>query len=149
MNTLDEFFRDRGVNGVFAITRGVYSKELDQFAEKRQLRLMVVKGATINTKADFLAGVALDLKFPDYFGGNWDALYDMLTDFDVLGAKGVMIVVLDADSFQNASPQDFDAAIDIFKDAADFWKQQGVSFLVLLLGATYGKLKSISCETNP
>jgi hypothetical protein len=54
----------------------------------------VIDGAACRTRAGLFAEWAHALRFPEYFGHNWDALADSLRD--VLAAAGPTLVVADA-----------------------------------------------------
>src|SRR3954471_504838 len=45
----------------------------------------------IQTKSDLLRALAEQLHFPDYFGANWDALWDCLNDFSWLPEGPVVL----------------------------------------------------------
>jgi len=49
-------------------------------ARERGWLPLVLDGAAVRGKADFLAASAAALAFPAYFGHNWDALAECLTD---------------------------------------------------------------------
>jgi RNAse (barnase) inhibitor barstar len=63
--------------------------------------------------------VAKVLSFPAYFGRNWNALYDCLSDFHWTEAKRVFLV---HDDLPKLSPQDMRVYLNILKDAAANWK---------------------------
>lgn len=46
----------------------------------------------IATKDELLSCLAEKLSFPDYFGYNWDALYDCLSDLSWLAFRNITIV---------------------------------------------------------
>lgn len=69
-------------------------------------------------KEDFLARVAAGLKFPDWFGQNWDALADCLADMAWLPADGYVIILEHADRFRVAAEADFITALETFEEAA-------------------------------
>ena len=74
--------------------------------------------AECDNKADFLARVAVALHFPDWFGHNWDALADCLTDLSWLPAGGYVVLLENADRFRVAAEADFITALEIFEQAA-------------------------------
>lgn len=69
-------------------------------------------------KAEFLHRIALAMRFPDWFGQNWDALADCLGDLGWLPADGYVIVLEHADLFRVAAEADFMTALEIFEEAA-------------------------------
>ena len=66
--------------GVFQLVRK--PEEVERAAEEAGLTVFRIGIGNAKSKKDFLAQVAGALQFPDWFGGNWDALNDCLTDLD-------------------------------------------------------------------
>lgn len=89
-------------------------------------------------KAALLATLAATLHFPDYFGGNWDALHDCLTELERAKVPGLVIEIRGLGRFAREAPQELLTAIQTFVDAAHFWSERRGRFVVLLGGA--GKL---------
>lgn len=83
-------------------------------------------------KEDFLDRVAAALRFPDWFGRNWDALADCLGDMDWLHADSYVIVLANADHFRVADEADFDTALEIFAEAAQDWANEGVPMWIFV-----------------
>ena len=90
-------------------------------AEKLGLTLAVIDGGDASDKVNLLAALADALGFPDYFGGNWDALKDCLTD---MPGAGWVVVVRGAEELCSQSPADRETFLDIMRSAAAFWAQQ-------------------------
>ncbi|MDF3288850.1 barstar family protein [Streptomyces silvisoli] len=85
-------------------------------------------------KAAFMARCAEALKLPEWFGANWDALYDCLTDGDVLPAEdGRVLVVTGWQGYAAAAPGEWRTALDVLGDAADYWAKTDTPFLALLV----------------
>lgn len=112
---------------------------LEEAAESLDYPLQRVDLARVATKEAFLAAVGEALGFPDWYGHNWDALADCLTDLSWMEADGYVIVLERADAFARAAPTDFATALSIFQDAADTWREDGVPFWTLV-GTTSGEL---------
>jgi len=72
-------------------------------------------------KAEFLARSAAALDFPAWFGGNWDAFYDCLTDLSWRAAAGYVLVYENADGMRRHAPEALDTALTILGDAAASW----------------------------
>ena len=51
----------------------------------------LVKIDCINSKDELLTVYSIKLKFPSYFGFNWDALFDCLRDLDWIEQKTIII----------------------------------------------------------
>ncbi|WP_269854879.1 barstar family protein [Streptomyces sp. RPT161] len=85
-------------------------------------------------KAAFMARCAEALKLPEWFGANWDALYDCLTDADVLPAEGGRVLVVTGwQGYAAAAPGEWRTALDVLGDAADYWAKTDTPFLALLV----------------
>lgn len=83
-------------------------------------------------KAGFLARIAAALRFPDWFGHNWDALADCLSDLSWLPADGYIVILHNADRFRGASEKDFVMALEILSEAAAGWAGENVAFWVFV-----------------
>lgn len=81
---------------------------------------------------DALAGI---LEFPPHFGGNWDALYDCLTDLGLGEGSTLVIEIGGLSRFARQAPGELAAGIETFRDAANFWRERNV-YLTVLLGGT-------------
>ena len=78
-----------------------------------------------------LQALAKTLQFPDYFGGNWDAAYDCLTDRTWEAGAMVRIdmhitaeAIVDEDSLTTL--------VEVMQDASRFWNDQKVTLYFLL-----------------
>ncbi|MCI3277379.1 barstar family protein [Streptomyces cylindrosporus] len=86
-------------------------------------------------KAGLMDRCARALQLPDWFGRNWDALADSLSDHTVWpeGAveRGLCVVVRNWQPYAKARPDEWDVAVDVFGEAVD--RAVGLS-VVLALG---------------
>lgn len=83
-------------------------------------------------KDEFLAACARDLRFPGWFGDNWDALADCLQDFSWWPGPDRVLLWHGASRFAAHAPDEFATALEIFRDAAIYWKGRGQLFIALL-----------------
>jgi len=92
---------------------------------------LTLAGARLTGKAAMLEAISGALDFPDYFGANWDALEECLTDLSWL--EGDVVLVIDQASVpEKRAPEDWGMCLDILADAARFWSDQGRPFAVFL-----------------
>jgi hypothetical protein len=83
-----------------------------------QIAARVVGGRRATTKQAFLDETAAALQFPHYFGRNWDALTDCLTDLSWLRADAVVLCIADAGHLlEDASGRDVDALLEVMTQA--------------------------------
>ncbi|SER18431.1 Barstar (barnase inhibitor) [Streptomyces sp. yr375] len=76
--------------------------------------------AGVADKAAFMDRCADALGLPDWFGRNWDALVDSLTDLPVPpGHEGLRIVVRNWRPYADARREEWEIAEDVFSQAVD------------------------------
>jgi RNAse (barnase) inhibitor barstar len=96
------------------------------------VRVYSVPGSAVTDKKTLLVAVASALDFPDYFGGNWDALLDCLRDMGWTDADTHVIVVRDAGRMRAACPDVVGSFVDVVQSAIDFHSaHSGAMFLLL------------------
>lgn len=96
------------------------------------LELITVDSRKARDKPAFLRASARALHFPEYFGQNWDAFYDCITDRAQSAGKGEVIVFDDLSGFARTEPEEFATAVDALRDAAEFWADQSRRLIVLI-----------------
>ena len=83
-------------------------------------------------KADALDRFAEALKFPEWFGDNWDALADCLSDLSWWPAGGYVLLLDHVDDWRERAPADCDVVIDILNEVAAGWAQARTPFWALM-----------------
>lgn len=120
--------------GVYWLTSHATPSALEKAAKAAGFAYFHIEGQRLMKKEQFLNHAALAMHFPDYFGDNWDAFEDCLTDLSWVDNGGYLIVYDHTDVFAEHSPQHFDTVVEILKESAAFWQTQGKPMLVLLRG---------------
>lgn len=106
--------------------------ELCAAARSRAMAVIEVDGTAMHDKATLLAELARAFALPDWFGQNWDALADCLTDLSWKEADGFVVLWRNAAPVARQLPDALAAALDVMRDAADCWRNDGLPFWVLL-----------------
>ena len=83
-------------------------------------------------KAGLLERSAAALGFPAWFGDNWDALYDCLTDLSWRPGRGWVLILENVHELRRAAPEALDTALVIMGDAALAWEERGLPLRVLV-----------------
>lgn len=78
--------------------------------------------AGLTSRQDLFSLLADQLAFPDYFGRNWDALYDLLRDFSWLRERTIRIVHADCPELEDGRQRRM--YLDVLKDAVLDWKPE-------------------------
>ena len=73
---------------------------------------------------------AAALRFPDWFGGNWDALEDCLGDLSWRAGEGHVLVL---SNWPSLRADDFGVMVDVLRSSADYWAGRGRPFFAVLL----------------
>lgn len=83
-------------------------------------------------KDEALQRIAVALRFPDWFGGNWDALNDSVNDLSWWPAPGYLLLIEHAAQWQAQYGEDAATLVEILNDAAQDWARSRVAFWALL-----------------
>lgn len=135
MSNLQHALKLEKPSGIYHFDSAARISFLEQEADKADWRLYVLDGKKISDKKTFLAAIAQSMNFPDYFGKNWDALNDCLTDMSwAEPGKGYIVLFQAPERMYKKSPQDLAVALDIFKSAIEFWRGSNIPYYVLLRG---------------
>ncbi|MET8248022.1 barstar family protein [Streptomyces sp. NPDC005202] len=93
----------------------------------------------VRDKAGLMDRCASALGLPDWFGRNWDALADSLSDPSVWPeravAQGLLVVVRGWQPYAKARPQEWETAQEVFAEAVD---RTPALCVVLALGCAAG-----------
>lgn len=73
-----------------------------------------------------LRKIADALAFPEWFGGNWDALEDSLGDLSWRSGDGHVLVF-------TGYAEDVDRLIDVLRSSAEYWMQRGKPFFAVFI----------------
>ncbi|MFE0676813.1 barstar family protein [Streptomyces sp. NPDC058867] len=72
----------------------------------------------VTDKAGLMDRCRRDLGLPDWFGRNWDALADVLSDPGLWPEEPVVVVVRNWLPYAEAHPREWDTAREVFAHAA-------------------------------
>lgn len=120
--------------GVYRYKALTTPAELERLARTGNLVFLHIEGQKLARKEQFLNHAALAMHFPEYFGDNWDAFEDCLTDLSWLEGEGFVLLYDHTDTLAEHAPQHFDTLVEILREAAEFWHGQGKPLLALLRG---------------
>lgn len=101
-------------------------KELNDFSETVKadsgLFVSLIDGANCQAKSGLLQEMAKALKFPSYFGQNWDALDECLSDLAWLRARGYILFFSNADQIlAKENEKNLLSFFDILETTIQYW----------------------------
>lgn len=128
MPKLQDIMTSPALNGVY---------RLDLPPEELPARLVpVLDGRGLADKDELLATLGRALDFPDYYGGNWDALEECLNDLSWRDGPAWLVI-----RHADAIPGELLAPLlDIFAEAAETWSGEGRSCALFLSGLAHFEL---------
>jgi RNAse (barnase) inhibitor barstar len=102
-------------------------------AKKHHLPVLIAEIGAHQKIQTTLRQLGSALHFPSWFGANFDALFDCLTDPDWHPpAKGQVILLSGSASLQASAPDDFTTLIEVLQAAADARREAGSALWILL-----------------
>lgn len=104
------------------------TEALVQLARSLGLEAVRIDLEGCTDKAALLERTAAALAFPDWFGANWDALFDCLADLGWRPATGHVLVFENTADLRRHAPEALDTAISILREVAANWEARGRTF---------------------
>jgi hypothetical protein len=122
MGKLLDRLQDASRSGVYQAARA------DEIVDAASGSTLAVVRIAFADKDTLLRKIAAALDFPTWFGGNWDALEDCLSDLSWRKAGGHVLL------FEQAKPgDDLGVLIDILQSTAEFWAGRGKPFFAVFI----------------
>jgi len=113
---------------------GVYRATVDpvvlEVAREAELDVIAVSFTGVRDKESLMKTLAAALRFPDWFGANWDALEDCLSDLSWRDAPGWVLVLRD---FGALPRDDLGVLVEVLRSAAQFWAGRGRPFFAVFI----------------
>lgn len=133
MNQILNLIQGESQPNIYQFPLDISPEELSQLCQEYGCELFYFDGGTINNKSDFLKTASTVMNLPKYFGYNWDAWEDCLTDLSWFEASSYLIVYDQWQNFAENYPDDWQILNDIFSEAIAYWQKRNKRFYVLLI----------------
>ena len=125
---------DGSSSGVYLIDADQRERFLRHGAFPPGFAVAVLDGGEASSRAGFFQELAQSLRFPDYFGRNWDAVYDCLTDLNWLPAAGYVLIFDGFAHFATDTPEQWGIGLKVLREACAFWRPLSRPMITLLYG---------------
>jgi RNAse (barnase) inhibitor barstar len=94
----------------------------------REWDVLRVRGTKSSDEARFFDELAAALQFPYYFGENWDAVWDCITDLNWLRGLSYLVIFDSAEYLLSESDRGFQVLLDELTDAHALWHRETADF---------------------
>ena len=132
-NNWKSFLGDYLNTGLYYLpVSGAEEDKIIEAARDHELKAVIVNMNRVSRKQTFLSRFARALQFPVYFGQNWDALFDSLTDLSWTKAPGHVILIYNLKDMAKKSPEDMRVIRRVFEAAAEYWQSRQMLFFILI-----------------
>ena len=134
MNAVDlsAMLADHTASGAYYVDAGG-REALADAAERLEFAFVRIDLHGCADKEAVLERMAQALDFPEWFGRNWDALTDCLSDLSWLPAPGYVLLLDHTHDWKQADPVGFDVLLEIGNEVAARWAEHEVAFWLLIL----------------
>jgi len=88
----------------------------------KDIRFILTNGVELRSCQLLMENLAKLLCFPKYFGKNWDALYDCLTDLEWMTGTIVVLTIDDADALLQMPNDDLSKFSSVVNRTIDYWQ---------------------------
>jgi len=96
VTNLTEILADSTACGLYLLKGALKIPDLERIAKQHGMAFFTLHGTQTGNKEEFLAHASAVLGFPDYFGMNWDAFADCLTDLSWMEANRILVLYADS-----------------------------------------------------
>jgi hypothetical protein len=135
--TLHQVLAGEACAPVYRLVERTSARTIARVAERAGWHAMLLDGALLASKADFLDAAGRALSFPPWAGHNWDAFEELVNDLSWQPwAEGYLLLFERASWLAKAQPKVISVALDILATAAENRRAAGlVPLAVVLRGA--------------
>lgn len=131
MNQVLEIIQGKKSPGIYELSLNLSPVELSQLCQDNHCQLFYIEGDTIFEKPDFFRVSIPAINLPEYFGKNWDAWEECITDLSWCESSSYLFVYKNPQNFATHSPEDWEIFKDILSTTIAYWSEQKISFSVI------------------
>lgn len=118
-------------SGVYHLPQ-THRDSLKQATDKLGLSVLVADISACRKVTDALRQIGAALHFPTWYGTNFDALFDCLTDPDGQAGKVSVLLLNGIDSLQQAESENFSTLLEVFQAVTEARRETANPCWILL-----------------
>jgi Barstar (barnase inhibitor) len=107
-------------------------KEIERLKQDKGTKVYVLDGDRIIDSTSLFQEFATVMQFPEYFGHNWDALKDCLTELDGHEVDRYIITIDKLDRFIANDINQWTIFLDVCKSVVEYWQDTDSPVYILL-----------------
>ena len=130
-------FKDTTQAGIYHLP-AKHQLDLPRLVAKAHLILLAANLGDCKDKHQALGELGKACKFPAWYGVNFDALHDCLTDPDWQPKTGVVLQISGLDLLHERDPDSFSTLIEVLQSAASIRSAEKTPLWILLTSPTLG-----------
>ncbi|HMM71866.1 MAG TPA: barstar family protein [Rhodocyclaceae bacterium] len=121
---------DAAAAGVYRLPPDL-APTVERASRAQRYGLIEASFSGLTGKRALLEELARAFALPEWFGYNWDALSDCLTDLSWKEAPGYVLRIAHAERWLREEPDDWRVLCDALRDVSDYWRHEAVPFWTL------------------
>lgn len=133
IDKLKKKITDDATGGVFFVSPAIARAEIAQLTKKAGWLYFHLDCSKITTKSGLLKAIGPAMHFPDYYGENWDAFEECLTDLSWAEGKGTVLLLEHVDGIAKNTDA-WETFCEILEDSCDYWAGEDQPLLVVMTG---------------
>jgi RNAse (barnase) inhibitor barstar len=119
---------------VYLLDVALTIKEIGRLKQDEGTKVFVLDGERIIDSISLFQEFATVMQFPEYFGHNWDALKDCLTELDGHEVDRYIITIDKLDRFMANDLSQWTNFLDVCKSVVEYWQDTETPIYILLHG---------------
>ncbi len=117
---------------VYLLESALTIKEIARLKQDRGTKVFVLDGDRIVDSPSLFQEFATEFQFPEYFGHNWDALKDCLTELDGHEVDRYIITIDKLDRFIANDSSQWTNFLEVCKSVVEYWQDTETPIYILL-----------------
>jgi RNAse (barnase) inhibitor barstar len=117
---------------VYLLDVALTIKEIERLKQDKGTKVFAFDGDRIVDSTSLFQEFATVMQFPEYFGHNWDALNDCLTELDGHEVDRYIITIDKLDCFISKDLSQWTNFLDVCKSVVEYWQDTETPVYILL-----------------